>query len=92
MSAQTTRAGAGPASASSVDYFGSRLLKQRYAYFAGSRAGFAELSPARVMSGDQLFAALGKAPGVTHVGWQTAKYAQGNASASHYMQDNILAR
>ena len=42
------------------------------------------------MSGRNLFDALRNVDGVRKVDWQTAKYAQGNASPNHFMQQNVL--
>ena len=79
-----------PGSGSSAPYGGSRTRKQRYEYSETSRAGFAELSPAFVMTGKQLFNKLSKVSGVKEVRWATPKSAQGNVSAGHYMEQNVL--
>ena len=79
-------------SAAELAYPGSRSLKQRYTYSPNSRAGFAELSPGCVMSGRELFSALGKVDGARSVARQTPKYAQGNPSPRHFMQQNVLVR
>ena len=74
----------------SAGYAGSRKEKQRYEYSGTSRSGFAELSPAYVMTGQQLFDALQNVPGVARVHWHTSKRDQGNPSDNHYMQTNIM--
>ena len=68
----------------------SNAQTMRYEYSEASRAGFAELSPACIMTGQQLFNAISNVSGVKEVRWNTAKSAQGNVSAGHYMQKNVL--
>ena len=78
-----------PGSASTGPYRGSRLLKQRYSYSAVSRSGFAELTPAHVMSPEKLSQALKNVPGVTRVVWQTSKTSQGNIG-EHAQESNCF--
>ena len=79
-----------PGSASSAPYPGSRTEKQRYEYTEASRAGFVELSPACVMTGNALFKALRKVSGVKEVCWNTPKSVQGNVRDGQYMEKSVL--
>ncbi len=79
-----------PGSASAVAYGGSRREAQRFEYSEASRAGFVELSPHPLMTGDCLYAALADDRAVRRVVHNTTKTSQGNAG-NHYMEQNLLA-
>ena len=62
------RGSPGPGSASlGGEYGGSRKEAQRFEYAENSTAGFVELSPAHVMSGEEFFNVLAAVPGVASV-------------------------
>ena len=70
-----------------VPYGGSRKLRARYSCSSNSNAGFAELSPQYVMTGEQLYSALEKVSHVQRVAWKTSD--AGPCYGNHY-QDRAI--